>query len=145
MEFPKAPDIKGHWTMVEATGPWWRPLDHGGGHWTMVEDHGGGHWTMVEATGPWGGHWTMVEATGPWWRPLDHGGGHWTMVEAMGHGGGHWAMVEAAGYLCLKSGGMERGSGESFLVEVARLDAATLLPYCSSCEIWQYRVEHLIR
>ena len=70
--------------MVEVTGPWWRPLGHGGGHWTMVE-----------ATGPWwrplghgGGHWTMVEATGPWWRPLGHGAmGPW----------GHGAMVEAAG------------------------------------------------
>ena len=66
--------------MVEAAGPWWRPLDHSGGHWIIVE------------------------ATGPWWRPLDHGGGHWTIVEAagpwlrpLGHGGGHWTMVEAAG------------------------------------------------
>ena len=32
--------------MVEVTGPWWRPLSHGGGHWTMVE------------------------VTGPWWRLL---------------------------------------------------------------------------
>ena len=25
---------------VEATGPWWRPLGHGGGHWAMVEATG---------------------------------------------------------------------------------------------------------
>ena len=30
--------------------------------------------------------------------------------------------------ICMVFGGMERGSGESFLVEVARRDAATLLP-----------------